>query len=258
MGRLERNTDYYLFVYGFFLEGQAENENVNAIKKDDIIANNVVVKREASAEARKREGKNGRPRGRKKNKAKKSKKRNNKRKVSKKGAKNKGRRERKKGNKGRKGKRKSNKGKKGARKHKKQRNSKSKRKSKKGKKNKKRKSKIKRKKEKQIKSQKIRKSNARKISRQTTNYTSCVEKFIEYSRLNELKARSIEMQVNRINSFKGIKDKKKGKKGDFKGTYNTLLSALGGNESSPECDGKPINGSSRSAKYKGMTKHEQI
>merc|ERR1712098_527519 len=47
-------------------EGQAENENMNAIKKDDIIANNVVVKREASAEAGKREGKNGRPHRKKK------------------------------------------------------------------------------------------------------------------------------------------------------------------------------------------------
>ena len=88
--------------------------------------------------------------------------------------------------------------------------------------------------------------------RQSTNYTSCVAKFIEYSRINELKARSIEQQVNRINNFKGIQDKKKGKKGDFKGTYDTLLSALGGNESAPECDGKPLNGTSRDAKYKGM------
>jgi len=98
-------------------------------------------------------------------------------------------------------------------------------------------------------SKNIRKMN-NAIYRQTTNYTSCVAKFIEYSRINELKARSIEQQVNRINSFKGIQDKKKVKKGNFKGTYDTLLSALGGNESSPECDGKPINGTTRSAKYK--------
>jgi len=105
-----------------------------------------------------------------------------------------------------------------------------------------------------FKTNKIRKSKTRKMARQATNYTSCVEKFIEYSRINELKARSIEMQVNRINSFKGIKDKKKGKKGNFKGTYNTLLSALGGNESAPECDGKPINGTSRNGKYKETLK----
>merc|ERR1719233_1324060 len=106
----------------------------------------------------------------------------------------------------------------------------------------------------EIKAGKISKSKTRKLGRQATNYTSCVEKFIEYSRINELKARSIEMQVNRINSFKGIKDKKKGKKGNFQGTYNTLLSALGGNESAPECDGKSINGSSRNGKYKETLK----
>merc|ERR1719431_2158677 len=117
-----------------------------------------------------------------------------------------------------------------------------------------RKTKQRRKKQMEIKSEKISKSNARKMAKQATNYTSCVEKFIEYSRINELKARSIEMQVNRINSFKGIKDKKKGKKGNFQGTYNTLLSALGGNESAPECDGKPINGTSRNGKYKDTLK----
>ena len=53
-------------------------------------------------------------------------------------------------------------------------------------------------------------------------------KFIEYSRINEQKARSTEQQVSRINNFKGIQDKKKGKKGDFDGTNDTLLSALGG------------------------------
>merc|ERR1719431_2159518 len=117
-----------------------------------------------------------------------------------------------------------------------------------------RKTKQRRKKQMEIKSERIRKSKARKLARQATNYTSCVEKFIEYSRINELKARSLEMQVNRINSFKGIKDKKKGKKGNFKGTYNTLLSALGGNESAPECDGKPINGTSRNGKYQETLK----
>ena len=99
-----------------------------------------------------------------------------------------------------------------------------------------------------LKSKKI--NNMRNFEKSQRNYTVCLEKFIEYSRVNELKARSIEMQVNRINSFKGIQDKKKDKKGNFKGTYNTLLSALGGNESAPECDGKPLN-TTRGAKYKG-------
>merc|ERR1712106_648380 len=71
---------------------------------------------------------------------------------------------------------------------------------------KKRKTKPKTKKERPSKN--IRKMN-NAIYRQATNYTSCVAKFIEYSRINELKARSIEQQVNRINSFKGIQDKKK-------------------------------------------------
>eukprot|EP00092_Neocalanus_flemingeri_P035400 GFUD01038515.1.p1 GENE.GFUD01038515.1~~GFUD01038515.1.p1 ORF type:complete len:597 (+),score=185.24 GFUD01038515.1:22-1812(+) len=86
------------------------------------------------------------------------------------------------------------------------------------------------------------------VSRQSVNYTTCVAKFIEYSRINELKARSVEQQVNRINSFKGIQEKKVGKKGDFQGTYNTLLSALGGNDSAPECDGD--SKSSLNSKYK--------
>ena len=70
----------------------------------------------------------------------------------------------------------------------------------------------------------------------------CLEKFIEYSKINDRKAKTVWNQVKRINSFKNILDKKKGKKGDFKTTYQTLLSALGGNKSAPECDGKPIAG----------------
>ena len=93
-----------------------------------------------------------------------------------------------------------------------------------------------------------------KSSKQSRNVTKCLATFIEYSRINELKARSVQQQVNRVNNFKKILDNKKGKKGNFKGTYKTLLSALGGNESSPECDGNPIgaNRTSRQAKYKGI------
>merc|ERR1711915_1048804 len=96
------------------------------------------------------------------------------------------------------------------------------------------------------------KNASKKIGRQA-NYTSCLAKFIEFARINEAKARSVQQQVKRINSFKKIQESKKGKKGDFKETYGTLLSALGGNESSPECDGKPLTGNGTRApdKYKG-------
>jgi len=109
-------------------------------------------------------------------------------------------------------------------------------------------------KKKKRKSKKVRqgKNASKKIGRQA-NYTSCLAKFIEFARINEAKARSVQQQVKRINSFKKIQDSKKGKKGDFKATYGTLLSALGGNESSPECDGKPLTGNGTRApdKYKG-------
>merc|ERR1711915_343488 len=104
------------------------------------------------------------------------------------------------------------------------------------------------------KSKKVRqgKNASKKIGKQA-NYTSCLSKFIEFAGINEAKARSVQQQVKRINSFKKIQDSKKGKKGDFKGTYGTLLSALGGNDSSPECDGKPLTGNGTRApdKYKG-------
>merc|ERR1711915_722694 len=106
-------------------------------------------------------------------------------------------------------------------------------------------------KKKKRKSKKVRqgKNASKKIGRQA-NYTSCLSKFIEFARINEAKARSVQQQVKRINSFKKIQE---GKKGDFKATYGTLLSALGGNESSPECDGKPLTGNGTRApdKYKG-------
>merc|ERR1711915_242215 len=104
------------------------------------------------------------------------------------------------------------------------------------------------------KSKKVRQGEnaSKKIGRQA-NYTSCLAKFIEFARINEAKARSVQQQVKRINSFKKIQESKKGKKGGFKATYGTLLSALGGNESSPECDGKPLTGNGTRApdKYKG-------
>merc|ERR1711936_524895 len=243
-------------------EGEAVNNKDVAVGEQDLAASNAIVKREAVAATNKKKAK--------KNRSKKTKKRNIKRKKSKK-SKNRKRQGRK-ANKGgrkkakksksnkrrrRKGTGKSNKRTKSAGKSKKKRKKERKRKitkrRKSTRKNKKnnvaRKTKQRRKTQMELKAEGISNSKAKKMARQATNYTSCVEKFIEYSRINELKARSIEMQVNRINGFKGIQDKKKGKKGNFQGTYNTLLSALGGNESAPECDGKPINGTNRAAKY---------
>ena len=59
-------------------------------------------------------------------------------------------------------------------------------------------------------------------------------------------------QVNRINKFNGIQGKKKEKKGNFKSPYDKLLSALGGNEAAPECDGKPIGNTTRGKVHKGL------
>jgi len=250
-------------------EGEGVNDKDIAAGEEDFAASNVIVKREAVAATNKKKAK--------KNRSKKTKKRNMKRKKSKnsknrkrqgrkanKGGKKKAKKSKANSNKRRrrKGTGKSNKRTKSAGKSKKKRKKERKRKitkrrksTRKGNKNDRaRKTKQRRKTQMELKAEKISNSNAKKMARQATNYTSCVEKFIEYSRINELKARSIEMQVNRINGFKGIQDKKKGKKGNFQGTYNTLLSALGGNESAPECDGKPINGTSRNAKYKDTLK----
>merc|ERR1711915_1139156 len=73
------------------------------------------------------------------------------------------------------------------------------------------------------KSKKVRqgKNASKKIGRQA-NYTSCLAKFIEFARINEAKARSVQQQVKRINSFKKIQESKKGKKGDFKTTRGKL------------------------------------
>ena len=88
--------------------------------------------------------------------------------------------------------------------------------------------------------------------RKYRNKNNCLPRFIEYSRFNEMKARSIISQVNRINKFKDIQDKKREKKGSFKGTYNILLSALGGNASAPKCDGEPIDAKAKQSKHIGM------
>ena len=66
-----------------------------------------------------------------------------------------------------------------------------------------------------------------------------------------LTATAIQKQVNRIMAFLEILDKKNAKKGDFIETYDILLTALGGNLSSPECDGTLIIPSSPHIKYIG-------
>ena len=87
--------------------------------------------------------------------------------------------------------------------------------------------------------------------RQGTNLTTCVENFMKFSKMFKQVASSVEKQVKIINRKKELQDKKKGKKGNFDETYKTLLSALGGNEAAPECDGELIQNST-SQNYRGM------
>ena len=76
-------------------------------------------------------------------------------------------------------------------------------------------------------------------------YTGCEAQFLNYSRLNQKKARSIERQVSRINQRSSALKKKQVKQGDFKKTYEILRMVLGGNESDLECNGEPVNATTR-------------
>jgi hypothetical protein len=92
------------------------------------------------------------------------------------------------------------------------------------------------------------KTKPKDVSRQQSD--TCVDIFMTLTKMSGI-AVNIEKQVNTVNDKKRIQDNKKAKNGDFQGTYNTLLSALGGNRSAPECDGIPIdNTTSRSSTYK--------
>ena len=76
-------------------------------------------------------------------------------------------------------------------------------------------------------------------ARQSPDFEACYTKLQKFARADR-KASTLDKQFNRITKFKKLTDSKKGKKGDFQGTYDTLLSALGGNASEPQCDGNPI------------------
>ena len=70
--------------------------------------------------------------------------------------------------------------------------------------------------------------------RQTTDYSTCFPNIFQYT-VRLKKARNIQNQFKRINSSRAIITKKKGKKDDFSGTLDILVSALGGDKSAPKC-----------------------
>lgn len=76
-------------------------------------------------------------------------------------------------------------------------------------------------------------------------YTECEAQFLNYSNLNENKAKTIVRQVSRINKRSSALNKKQAKQGDFKKTYDILRIGLGGNESQLECNGEPVNATNR-------------
>ena len=70
--------------------------------------------------------------------------------------------------------------------------------------------------------------------RQTTDYSTCFPNIFQYT-VRLKKARNIQNQFKRVNSSRAIIVKKKGKKDDFSGTLDILVSALGGDKSAPKC-----------------------
>jgi len=84
------------------------------------------------------------------------------------------------------------------------------------------------------------------ISSRQTNFTTCAETLFSLSKMALGIAVNVEKQVNTANTRSKTVTNKNGKKGDFDAPLGTLLTALGGNASAPECAGKPL----RNAKYK--------
>ena len=70
--------------------------------------------------------------------------------------------------------------------------------------------------------------------RQTTDYSTCFPNIFKYT-VRLKKARNIQNQFKRINSSRALISKKKGKRDDFSGTLDILVSALGGDKSAPKC-----------------------
>jgi len=89
----------------------------------------------------------------------------------------------------------------------------------------------------------------RKQTKQT-NYMECVAKFMLLTKMALRISINVEQQVRMVSDRSSLIGKKNAKKGDFTGTFDTLLSALGGNKSAPECDGTPITSSERGKNYK--------
>merc|ERR1711909_211858 len=89
--------------------------------------------------------------------------------------------------------------------------------------------------------------NALKRNQRQANYTECVAKFMSLTKMALRISINVEKQVRTIDDKYSLIGKKNAKNGEFRGTYDTLLSALGGNKSAPECDGTPISSSSSSS-----------
>jgi len=101
------------------------------------------------------------------------------------------------------------------------------------------------------KSGKKKDNSARKNNKpeRETNSSCCVVKLAAYAKVYEGKAGVVIRQYKRIQSFETIMGNKMNKKGIFNSTYKSMLGALGGNSSSPHCDGENIGSNSTSKTY---------
>ena len=91
----------------------------------------------------------------------------------------------------------------------------------------------------------------RKKARQT-NFEECLDKFMLLTKMALRISINVEKHVRVIDNIFALAGRKNAKKGDFTGTFDTLLSALGGNKSAPECDGTQITRRDRNKNYKGI------
>ena len=88
-----------------------------------------------------------------------------------------------------------------------------------------------------------------------TNSSCCVVMLAEYSKVFEGKSGVVMRQYNRIQNFEKLTGTKMRKKGNFNSTYKSMLGALGGNSSSPHCDGQTIGSNSTSKTYQGIPQY---
>jgi len=94
------------------------------------------------------------------------------------------------------------------------------------------------------------KEKKKKQSGRALSCSNCVVMLASYSRLFEAKSGVVVRQYKRIKNFEKITGLKMNKKGSFNSSYNSMLSALGGNKTSPNCDGETIGSNSTSEAYK--------